>query len=135
MELPCEIRIVAKGANHHILIERLAHAEQRTTTLKEMCSVIKPMRIDQFAAGHAALGEKPSHMARREGLGEPHPVPTVRTQQASPHLEIQLRRAADIVTLKHCVLRVGALRSDSGTHSFPTAGLIASDHVFLWQEG
>jgi hypothetical protein len=59
------MRIVAKAASVGDLAERLARAEQRTA-VEKMGGMIQPMRIDQFAAGRIALGEKPLHVAQRD---------------------------------------------------------------------
>ena len=59
------MRIIAKAASVGDLAERSARAEQ-CTAVEKMRSMIKPMRIDQFAAGRSTLGEKPLHVAQRD---------------------------------------------------------------------
>jgi len=63
------MRIVAKAASVGDLAERLTRAQQRLT-VEQMGGTIKPARIDEFAAGCAALSEELLNIAQRHaGLG------------------------------------------------------------------
>src|SRR5580693_57904 len=59
------MRIVAKSASVGDLAERLARTQQRPA-VEQMGGMIKPARIDEFAAGRAALGEELLHIAQRD---------------------------------------------------------------------
>src|SRR5262249_48566862 len=63
------MRIVAKAASVGDLAERLASAQQRPA-VEKMGGMIKPARIDEFAAGRAAFSEEFLHVAQRDtGFG------------------------------------------------------------------
>jgi hypothetical protein len=52
----CEMRIVAKAAGISDLVERLTCIQQRTA-MQQMPGMVQSNRIDEFAAGGAALGK------------------------------------------------------------------------------
>jgi hypothetical protein len=56
-KLAGEMRMVAKTADVGDLAERLARAEQRAAA-QQMCGMIRPKRIDLFAAGETTFGKK-----------------------------------------------------------------------------